>query len=139
MLKSIDLSDDSSQLLWGDEQRQCKREEAIMSERQSSVPSAPKSHHDFVERYPKLADAWQRIAEAGAEGPLDGKTQRLVKLAVAVGAMREGAVHAGVRKALGEGIEQAEIEQVVALAAGTIGLPASAAAYTWMCDITAKT
>jgi hypothetical protein len=28
------------------------------------------------------------------EGPLDAKTARLVKLAVAVGAMREGAVHA---------------------------------------------
>ncbi len=104
---------------------------------ESSLPEAPKLHVEFVQRYPKLADAWRTIAEAGADGPLDAKSQRLVKIAVSVGAMREGAVHAGVRKALGEGIDQAEIEQVVALAAGTIGLPAAAAAYTWMRDITA--
>jgi len=33
-------------------------------------------------------------------GPLDSKTRALVKLAIAVGALREGAVHSHTRRAL---------------------------------------
>ena len=95
----------------------------------------PKKYRDFVARYPKLAEAWDAIHEAGATGPLDEKTQRLVKLAVAIGAMREGAVHASVRKAQGMAITPAELEQVVALAAGTLGLPSTVAAFTWLQDV----
>ena len=72
--------------------------------------------------------------EEGGAGPLDEKTQRLVKLAVAIGAMREGAVHSGVRKARDAGASLAEMEQVVALAASTIGLPSAVAVWTWMRD-----
>ena len=64
----------------------------------------PKKYKDFTARYPKLAEAWDSIHEAGAAGPLDAKTQRLVKLAVSIGALREGAVHASARKALDMGI-----------------------------------
>jgi len=71
------------------------------------------------------------MAEGRRQGPLDAKTQRLVKLAVGIGAMREGAVHASVRKARAMGIETEAIEQVVALSAGTLGMPATVAAYTW--------
>ena len=95
----------------------------------------PKKYRDFVARYPKLAEAWDAIHEAGATGPLDEKAQRLLKLAVAIGAMREGAVHASVRKALDMGIPPAELEQVVALAAGTLGLPSTVAAFTWLQDV----
>lgn len=94
----------------------------------------PKIHEEFVARYPELGKAWEQANAAGQKGPLDARTQRLVKLAVAVGALREGAVHASVRKALDLGIPREELEQVVALAAGTIGLPATVAAYTWICD-----
>ena len=90
-------------------------------------------------RYPKLAEAWDAIHEAGAMGPLDAKTQRLVKLAVAIGGLREGAVHASARKALDMGISIEELEQVVALAAGTLGLPATVAAFTWVRDVTHPT
>jgi len=102
-----------------------------MSER---LPKPPKTYDEFVRRYPKLGKAWEQIAEAGEEGPLDKKTARLVKLAIAVGAMREGAVHASARKALAIGISKEEIYQVVALAAGTLGLPATVAVYTWIED-----
>ncbi len=85
-------------------------------------PKPPDTFQAFVKRYPKIGQAWEGIAEAGKEGPLDKKTLRLVKLAVAIGALREGAVHASVRKALSMGISRQEIEQVIALAAGTIGL-----------------
>ena len=93
---------------------------------------APAAFGEFTRRFPKLGEAWDLMAAAGEEGPLDLKTQRLVKLAVAIGAMREGAVRSGVRKALAAGVEPAAIEQVVALAASTVGLPSSVAIHTWM-------
>jgi alkylhydroperoxidase/carboxymuconolactone decarboxylase family protein YurZ len=99
-----------------------------------SRPKPPKSYERFVERYPKLAEAWEKIAEAGGDGPLDHKTTRLVKLAIAIGAMREGAVHSGVRKALAASISVEEIEQVVALAASTLGMPSTVAVFTWAHD-----
>ena len=98
----------------------------------------PKRYRDFVARYPKLGDAWEAIHEAGAAGPLDPRTQRLIKFAVAIGALREGAAHASVRKALDQGISREELEQVVALAAGTLGLPSTVAAYSWVLDVVEK-
>ncbi len=103
-----------------------------MASTEQATPKPPKAYQEFVQRFPKLGQAWDVIAEAGNEGPLDPKTRRLIKLAVAVGAMREGAVRASVRKALAVGIPMVELEQIVALAAGTIGLPAAVAVFTWM-------
>ena len=94
-------------------------------------PKPPKKYENFVKQYPKLMKAWEQIAEAGKEGPLDEKTQRLIKLAVAIGALKEGAVHASIRKANSLNISRKEIEQVVALAAGTIGFPSTVAVYSW--------
>lgn len=99
-----------------------------------SSPKPPKTYQTFVRRYPKLGEAWEKIAEAGREGPIDAKTARLIKLAIAIGAMREGAVHSSVRKARAAGIAVEEIEQVVALAAGTLGMPSTVAAFTWVHD-----
>jgi alkylhydroperoxidase/carboxymuconolactone decarboxylase family protein YurZ len=87
-----------------------------------------------VKRHPKLGQAWEAIHEAGNAGPLDARTARLVRLAIAIGALREGAVHSSVRKAQSLGITTQEIDQVVALAAGTLGLPATVAVYTWVAD-----
>jgi alkylhydroperoxidase/carboxymuconolactone decarboxylase family protein YurZ len=98
----------------------------------TKLPKAPGAYRDFVERFVLLGQAWDRIGEAGKEGPLDERTQRLVKLAVAIGAQREGAVHASVRKALALGIGRDELEQVVALSAGTLGMPSVVAAYNWV-------
>jgi alkylhydroperoxidase/carboxymuconolactone decarboxylase family protein YurZ len=102
------------------------------------VPKPPRTYQAFVKRYPKIGQAWETIAEAGQEGPLEEKTVRLVKLAVSIGALREGAIHASVRKALALGISRAEIEQVVASAAGTLGLPATVAVFSWVQDILAQ-
>ncbi len=98
----------------------------------TKLPKAPGAYRDFVERFALLGQAWDRIGEAGKEGPLDERTQRLVKLAVAIGAQREGAVHASVRKALAMGIGRDELDQVVALSAGTLGMPSVVAAYNWV-------
>jgi len=98
------------------------------------VPQPPATYQAFVRRYPKIAHAWEELAEAGKDGPLDARSARLLKLALAIGALREGAVHANVRKALAVGISTAEVEQVIALAAGTLGLSATVAVYSWVQD-----
>jgi alkylhydroperoxidase/carboxymuconolactone decarboxylase family protein YurZ len=95
----------------------------------------PAAHQSFVRRFPRLGQAWDLVSEEGASGPLDAKTQRLLKLAIAVGAMREGAVHSGVRKARDAGATTGEIEQVVALAASTIGFPSSVAVWSWVREV----
>jgi alkylhydroperoxidase/carboxymuconolactone decarboxylase family protein YurZ len=107
-----------------------------MKKKQSRPPAA---HQEFVSRFPGIGRAWDLVNAAGASGPLDAKTQRLVKLAIAVGAMREGAVHLGVRKARDAGASVAEMEQVVALAATTIGFPATVAVWNWVRDETKST
>jgi 4-carboxymuconolactone decarboxylase len=101
-----------------------------------SEPSRPPAAHQaFVRRFPRVGQAWDLVNEEGAAGPLDAKTQRLLKLAVAIGALREGAVRSGVRKARDAGASTDEVEQVVALAASTIGFPSAVAAWNWVRDV----
>lgn len=92
----------------------------------------PKSYLKFIQRYPKLAEAWNCIREAEDGGPFDERTKRLVKLAIAIGSQREGAVHSAVRKALEAGCAPAELNQVVALAASTLGMPTTVAIDSWV-------
>lgn len=94
----------------------------------------PTKYERFTARFPKLGTAWEALALAGREGPLDERAARLIKLALAIGAQHEGAVHASVRKGMALGITREEMEQVVALAAGTIGMPRTVAAWTWIND-----
>ena len=47
-----------------------------------------------IEEYPEVWKAYQALGEAcGTAGPLEPKTVRLAKLALAIGAKSEGAVH----------------------------------------------
>ena len=98
----------------------------------TKLPKPPSAYSEFIARYPKLGEAWDLLAEGGQAGPLDERTQRLVKLAIAIGAQKEGATHASVRKARALGITDDELDQVVALSAGTLGLPSAVAAFTWV-------
>ncbi|HET6573201.1 MAG TPA: carboxymuconolactone decarboxylase family protein [Fimbriiglobus sp.] len=98
------------------------------------LPKPPDTFIEFTQRFPKLAEAWRLVGEAGG-GPLDGRASRLVKLAVSIGAMREGAVHSAVRKALASGVTREEVEQVIALSASTIGFPATVAVFSWVRDV----
>ncbi|MDP7236240.1 MAG: carboxymuconolactone decarboxylase family protein [Candidatus Latescibacteria bacterium] len=102
------------------------------------LSAPPAAYQTFVTRYPLLGKAWELMGEAGKEGPLDEKTARLIKLAIAIGAMREGAVHASVRKARALGISQEEIQQVVALAVGVLGMPSTVAIHSWVQDEVGK-
>jgi 4-carboxymuconolactone decarboxylase len=103
---------------------------AMKKTKGSSRP--PATHQAFVRRFERLGRAWDLVNEEGSRGPLDAGTQRLLKLAIAIGAMREGAVRSGVRKARDVGASADEMEQVVALAASTIGLPSAVAVWSWI-------
>jgi len=92
----------------------------------------PKAYRDFLATYPRLGEAWDVAREAEEDGPLDEKTRRLIKLAVAVGAMRQGAVSSAARKARAVGVGDEEIRQVVTLAASTLGFPSAVAIFTWV-------
>ena len=92
----------------------------------------PAVHQQFVRRFPGIGKAWDLVNEQAGAGPLEQRVERLVKLAIAIGAMREGAVHSAVRKARDASVSLAEMEQVVALAASTIGFPASVAVWSWI-------
>ena len=109
------------------------------SDSRTKAPEPPKSYTEFIRRFPDLAKAWELIHSGGDKaGPLDPKTSRLVKLGIAIGAKQVGAVHSGVRKGMAEGIAAEELEQVAALAASTLGMPATVAAYNWVRDETGK-
>ncbi|MDX1502649.1 MAG: carboxymuconolactone decarboxylase family protein, partial [Thermoanaerobaculia bacterium] len=77
----------------------------------------PESFLAFRERYPELEEAWRRAREGEAAGPLDERVRRMVKLGIAAGSMRRGAVRSAARKALAAGWSADEVLQVVALAA----------------------
>jgi len=104
----------------------------------AKMPKAPKTYDDFVRRFPKLAAGWDALTAAGADGPLDEVTVRLVKLAIALGGLRVGATRSGMRKAFAAGATTEQIDQVLALAASTIGLPATVAVYSWVRDLYPK-
>lgn len=72
---------------------------------------------EFAAKYPEVWDAYNRMSEAAEKaGPLDERTQRLVKLAIAIRAQQEGAVHSHTRRALKAGIAPEELIQVGILA-----------------------
>lgn len=98
----------------------------------------PKTFESFSEHFPEVRQGWDLLGAAGNKGPLDAKTVRLIKLAVSVGAMREGGVHSSVRKARDLGVTPEELDQVVAISASVIGLPSAVAVWTWIRDVDRK-
>ena len=100
---------------------------------QRDLPSAAGR---IAERYPTIWAAYEQLGETAAKaGPLDAKTRRLIKLALAIGSSAEGAVHSHVRRAVAEGITREELHHVMLLAIPTLGLPAAVKAMTWIDDI----
>ena len=81
-------------------------------------------------------DAYEALGKACAgAGPLDARTRRLVKLALAIGRGSEGAVHSHTRQGLDEGLSAEELRHVAVLAGPTLGFPATVAALSWIEDI----
>ena len=101
----------------------------------TALPRPPSAFTRFVKRFPEIGEAWNLLARGGEHGgPLDKRTQRLLKLGIAIGALREGPTHSAVRKGFATGISLEEMEQVVALAASTIGLPSAVAVHGWVLE-----
>ena len=99
------------------------------------MPKPPRRVEDFASTYPELWEAFSRLGDHCHEaGPLDERTRRLVKVALAVGAGLEGGTHSAVRHALESGFTQEEIEHVAILAITSLGWPASFRALTWIRD-----
>ena len=93
----------------------------------------PGAYRAFVERFPELGEAHERISEhVAASGPLDAKSQALVKLGMAIGAGQESTVRAHTRRAMQAGASEAELEQAAALAMTTLGFPRTVAAWQWI-------
>jgi alkylhydroperoxidase/carboxymuconolactone decarboxylase family protein YurZ len=96
----------------------------------------PARFRQFGKKYPALLRAYEALGEAAAQaGPLDTKTRSLVKLALATGALREGAVHSHTRRALEAGCSPEEIRHVVLLSTTTLGFPSMMAALSWVDDV----
>jgi len=96
----------------------------------------PKPYELFKRAHPELWKVYDRLGALAHEaGPLDRKSRALVKLAMAVGARMEGAVHAHVRRAIQDGATPAEIRHVALLGLTTLGFPSTMAALTWIEDV----
>lgn len=96
----------------------------------------PKAVNEFRKRHPDVWKAFNELADRCHEGgPLDEKSRRLVKLALAIGAGLEGATHSAVRSARQSGIKPEEMDHVALLAITTLGLPAATRAMRWIGDI----
>jgi alkylhydroperoxidase/carboxymuconolactone decarboxylase family protein YurZ len=90
----------------------------------------------FAKKHPAIWDAYNRLNEASSEaGPVDAKTQRLLKLAIAIGAGHAGAVHSHARRGLKVGLTPEELSQVAVLGITTVGWPRAFAAYCWIQDV----
>ena len=83
-------------------------------------------------RNEQLVAAWDQLARAGRNGPLDERTCRLLELAVAIGARDREAIRVAQARLVELAVIAEEIEQIIALAAPTIGKPATSATYGWI-------
>ncbi len=92
----------------------------------------------FRERYPDVAESLDALGRATeAAGPLDARSQRLVKLGIAIGGLAEGAVRSNVRKARALGVSDDEIRHAAVLAISTAGFPTAIAALAWIEEVLA--
>jgi AhpD family alkylhydroperoxidase len=96
----------------------------------------PKRYLKFQKDQPALFRAYESLGEAArAGGPLDPRTVELVRLAIAIGAGHEGAVHSHTRRALEAGVRPEEIRHAVLLSVTSLGFPAMMAALSWVNDV----
>ena len=99
------------------------------------MPVPAEHNEQFRRKYPKVWTTFSRLAEeCHNAGPLDEKTRRLLKIALAVGAGLEGATHSAIRHAREGGITQDELEHIAVLGVTTLGFPAAMRALSWLAD-----
>lgn len=96
----------------------------------------PRVYRDLRSDNPGIAEAYDALGDACRRaGPLDERSQRLVKLGVAIGLSSDGAVRSHVRRGLQDGLTAEELLHAVTSAIPTAGFPATAAAYQWAREV----
>lgn len=101
-----------------------------------SDDSLPPVVRSIAREYPEVWEAYGRLGDATEQaGPLDARTVRLVKLALAIGAGREGQTHSHARRGQKLGLSAAELRQVALLAIPSLGWSAGVAALCWINDV----
>jgi alkylhydroperoxidase/carboxymuconolactone decarboxylase family protein YurZ len=96
----------------------------------------PDIYRAFRDSFPDVAAALDALAvRVDGAGPLDQRTQRLVKLGMAIASASPGAVRSNVRKALQAGDSADEIRHVAALAITTCGFPTAVAGTEWIEEV----
>jgi alkylhydroperoxidase/carboxymuconolactone decarboxylase family protein YurZ len=92
----------------------------------------PKIYEKFSDEFPELFEQYnQRGAACRKAGPLDEKTQNLVKLGISLGINSRGGVMSSTRKAIESGASREEIAHAVLLGMTTTGFPNMMAALGW--------
>lgn len=112
-----------------------------MPRQSKSKPPArlPQRFLAFQREFPRVFAAYEALGEAAqAAGPLAARERALVKLALAIGAGLEGAVHAHARRALEAGCTAADVRHVAVLATTTLGFPRMMATLSWVDDVLAR-
>ena len=108
-----------------------------MSDDIEDTEELPATAGTFADAQPDVWAAYSGLGKTCSEaGPLDGETRRLVKLALAIGAESEGAVHSHVRRGLDEGLTADQLQHVAVLSIPTLGFPQAMAARSWISDLT---
>ena len=111
-----------------------------MAGRPTPKPKAsrlPKFVGTIAERQPALWRAYEALGKAAATaGPLTPREQRLVKLALAIGAGSEGSCHSHTRRALAERLSIDALEHVAFLAITSLGWSQAMRGLSWIGDVT---
>lgn len=96
----------------------------------------PRVYVAFNEQFPDVAEAHGALARTIRErSPFDERTERLLTLALAIGAQAEGAVRSNVRKALEHGATADQIQAVALAAITTCGFPTAMAGLRWIDEV----
>ncbi|MDA8404269.1 MAG: carboxymuconolactone decarboxylase family protein [Desulfobacteraceae bacterium] len=99
----------------------------------------PKHFQAFKANFPDIHTSYEQLAKACRDhGPLDQKTQDLVKLGIAIGQNSRGGVMSNARKAMASGATHDEIHHAILLSLTTVGFPAMIAAMEWADDVLEK-
>ncbi len=99
----------------------------------------PKTYNDFMSRFPNLGEAHNRLgAELDSSGPLDRRTQELIKLGICIGAGLESAVKSHARRSLDAGVTPEELEHAIVLGMNSVGFPRTVAAWKWAQETIAR-
>ncbi len=99
----------------------------------------PKTYKNFSDKFPEVLKDYEQLGKTCREGgPLEQKSQDLVKLGISIGTNSRGAVMSHTRKALASGATPGEITHVVLLSLTTMGFPNMIASMGWVNEVLEK-